>query len=521
MKVQLTNNTCWLLLLTCSSIAASSITFRDELPTSKPQFPVPQRPERDSSTHQQDYGQQWQVAQQPQYQQQQTNLQQQQQQQFSSPNPQYQQPSSQQQQFSPVYPQTSQVQPQSNVNQEQNRLAAVNSLVADLARGNTRFSLNMFKTLTDAIPNTDFMFSPFTVYSLLATLVEGATNPSATLNELLNVLEIPTNAMSSLGDIYDEIYKKLTIKTDTIELSVFQGIFHNHTHALQQQFRNVAESKYHTKVTEFQKGKSADQVLSTINEIVRTATNGNLQAAFRKSEIQSAPMLMLSAIHFKGQWANPFNRTHTKTETFYDEFGNPVGDVQMMFERAVVAYSPIKELESHVIQLPYGSQNRLGMIVILPRKNVSLSEVATKLAGYSLTEMFKVLDKSLKDFEDDEIEIHLPRFSTNTDLALNSILAQQGLRSIFSSDAELNRMNPNIFLSRLIHKAKIDVDEEGTVASAVTGGVFANKSSAPRFYANRPFLYLIVDRETNLILFCGQMRNQPHVNQRPNTARSG
>lgn len=117
-----------------------------------------------------------------------------------------------------------------------------------------------------------------------------------------------------------------------------------------------------------------------------------------------------------------------------------------------------------------------------------------------------------------------------------------GLQSIFSSDAELNRMNPDIFLSRLIHKAKIDVDEEGTVASAVTGkndhfpsnlisitstyffftgGVFANKSSAPRFYANRPFLYLIVDRETNLILFCGQMRNQAHVPRGPSNARLG
>lgn len=182
-------------------------------------------------------------------------------------------------------------------------------------------------------------------------------------------------------------------------------------------------------------------------------------------------MLMLSAIHFKGQWANPFNKTYTKTEQFYDEFGNSVGNVQMMFERAPVAYAPIKELESHVIQLPYGSQNRLGMVVILPRKNVSLTEVAEKLAGYSLTEMFKTLDKALKDFEDDEIEVHLPKFSTNTDLALNAILTKMGLRSIFSSDAELNRMNPDIFLSRLIHKAKIDVDEEGTVASAVTGKV--------------------------------------------------
>lgn len=59
------------------------------------------------------------------------------------------------------------------------------------------------------IPANDFMFSPYTVYSLLTTLVEGATEPSTTLNELLNVLEIPRNVQSSLGDIYNEIYNKL------------------------------------------------------------------------------------------------------------------------------------------------------------------------------------------------------------------------------------------------------------------------------------------------------------------------
>lgn len=75
----------------------------------------------------------------------------------------------------------------------------------------------------------------------------------------------------------------------------------------------------------------------------------------------------------------------------------------------------------------------------------------------------------------------------------------------------MDKINPNIYLSKMIHKAKIQVDEEGTVASGITAGVFANKSSAPRFYANRPFLYLIVDRVSELILFCGQLKNKPQL----------
>lgn len=173
--------------------------------------------------------------------------------------------------------------------------------------------------------------------------------------------------------------------------------------------------------------------ISQINAVVYQATNGNLRAAFARKDIQNSPLLMLGVIHFKGQWAFPFNKTYTKTEPFYDEFGQQTGNVEMMFERSPVAYAPIKELESHVIQLPYGKQGRLSMIIILPRKNVTLNVVASKLLQYNLTDMQRVLKKSLQDFEDDEIEIHLPKFSTNSDLVLNALLQKVSDKKIFES----------------------------------------------------------------------------------------
>lgn len=84
-----------------------------------------------------------------------------------------------------------------------------------------------------------------------------------------------------------------------------------------------------------------------------------------------------------------------------------------------------------------------------------------------------------------------------------------GIRSAFDSrtaDFSLMSRHP-LYLSRVMHKAKIEVDEEGTVASAATGGSFANKSTPPRFYANRPFMYLIIEKITNTVIFCGQVRN--------------
>jgi serine protease inhibitor len=82
-----------------------------------------------------------------------------------------------------------------------------------------------------------------------------------------------------------------------------------------------------------------------------------------------------------------------------------------------------------------------------------------------------------------------------------------GITDLFDSDsANLEKIveNKSLFVSSLIQKTKITVDEKGTVASAISAAVLANKSTPPRFYANRPFAYLIVDKETNMLLFCGQ-----------------
>lgn len=84
------------------------------------------------------------------------------------------------------------------------------------------------------------------------------------------------------------------------------------------------------------------------------------------------------------------------------------------------------------------------------------------------------------------------------------MIFQLGISDIFNEQsANLQGIAAGLYLSGMIHKSKIQVDEKGTVASAVTGGIFANKATPPRFYANRPFAYLIVDKTTKLVLFTG------------------
>lgn len=209
----------------------------------------------------------------------------------------------------------------------------------------------------------------------------------------------------------------------------------------------------------------------------------------------------------------PFNRSYTTEEQFFDEFGNLVGNVNMMFQRGPFSYTAIAELESHVLELPYGKEDRLSMIILLPRKQVHLTTVMERLSNYGIASMLAELRRADAEFEEDEVEVFVPRFSITADFTLNVILEQMGLSDIFDANrANLSRISKHsIYLSRIIHKAKIDVNEVGTVATAATGAIFANKATPPRFYANRPFAFLIIEKQSKTLLFGGQVRNPGKV----------
>lgn len=185
----------------------------------------------------------------------------------------------------------------------------------------------------------------------------------------------------------------------------------------------------------------------------------------------------------------------------------------MMFQRGPFAFTGITEIDSHVLELPYGVENRLSIIFLLPRKGVHLSVVMDKLPAYGIEKIITELRNTNEDYEEDEVEVFIPRFTITADFTLNVILEQMGLSDIFDAQkANLSKISKHsVYLSRLIHKSVIKVNEVGTVSAGATGAIFANKATPPRFYANRPFGFLIVERVTNTLLFCGQVRNPGKV----------
>lgn len=155
------------------------------------------------------------------------------------------------------------------------------------------------------------------------------------------------------------------------------------------------------------------------------------------------------------------------------------------------------------VRIPYGNGS-YTMTVMLPNEGISIDEMLKTMENADLTAW-------RQDAEQCIVDLKLPRFTTEADVTLNNVISELGAANIFNSNADFtNIAKTNMFVSEMFQKAKIEVSEEGTKAAAVTAAIMtmsALPTEEPKhvtFHANRPFVYMITEANTNAIFFMGQ-----------------
>lgn len=398
----------------------------------------------------------------------------------------------------------------------QNEIPATESPKSNLYKGSQQFALNFFKNVSnivDSDPNvttTNIIVSPLSVWSLLALITEGAAG--RTLSELLHVLNVQDQ--SEIRHNYKLLLDTINVNTSEVEISTSQFLFTDKNRPVSPDFERNIDRYYGEQLLEALDFSSSPEAIKDshdrINQVVSDATKGQITSAVHPTDVIQARMIILSVLFFKGEWTLPFNRTLTLPTPFYDENERMVGNIQMMYQKAVFPFAAFRELEAQIVELPYGNDRHLSMMLILPRKGVPLQTVIRRLADFNMDTIYQELKQAAIEYEDDEVEVYLPRFEITADYNLISTLQDMGIRDALNKDtANFNKISSDIFLGAVIQKCKIIVNEEGTTAAAITSAVFANKATPPRFYANRPFAFLIVDKRYDLILFMGQVKD-PH-----------
>ncbi|MDY6771295.1 MAG: serpin family protein [Candidatus Nanohaloarchaea archaeon] len=393
-------------------------------------------------------------------------------------------------------------QPQDDISPaEADRLAANVSPV--LVDGTNTFGYQLFSQLRATRNDTNTFISPFSIATALAMAYNGAAGQ--TRQEMAQVLNVGNLSRQTVNQEFDQLITALDHVSPEVELALANSLWlHSGLNEVSQSFIDRLEQSYDAGV--FRRDFRDPATVTAINDWVNRTTDGMIKQLIDKIK-PSEILFLLNAIHFKARWSSTFDREDTEQEPFTTPSGNVTVPMMHQNERfEVLARDKFK-----AIRLPYGGGDT-AMYVFLPDRNSSLNEFMDQLTPAQLqnyTDWF-----SQPWMKERAVELSMPRFKVEYGtVLLNDQLKALGMETAFDrARANLDDMLPReeAFISRVMHKAVIQVDEKGTEAAAATGVAVGNKSALltrNTFHVDRPFFFTIQDDRTDQILFMGTVTN--------------
>lgn len=259
------------------------------------------------------------------------------------------------------------------------------------------------------------------------------------------------------------------------------------------------------------------QTTDEINQWVSEKTNGKITQIITPDVINQMTTLILSnAIYFKGAWMNPFLDKNTKPEPFSLNSSKEIS-VEMMNNTKSYRYLECEEFK--ILEMPYRKEyNERGepisiadysMIVFLPDRESSLEQLENQLTNVMLESKIDELMHTPAV----TVEVKIPKFRIENTYNLNEILIAMGMKMPFFSNADFSKITgkKDLFISDVLHKTYIDLDEKGTEAAAVTAVIMARgafelpSEQVKTFHADRPFMYMIRENTTGSMIFVGKL----------------
>ena len=342
--------------------------------------------------------------------------------------------------------------------------------------------------------------SPLSVTYLMSMLANGADGE--TQQQILATLGWAGEGIQqpSLQDIND--YSRMLIektarldKAVTVEIANYVAV--NKEFKLNSKFQKSVERDYKAGVESL--NFTSPSTLKRINDWCNDRTHGMIPSIINELDPDAVSYLM-NAIYFNGTWKDKFSKEETKQEMFRG-YTRDIQYVDMMHRHGEYFYADGDGYSA--VSIPYGN-GAFRMTVILPTEGSFLRDVMASMDGGK----FQALQRSM---EKCNVDLKIPRFTTEEDLPLNDIISALGAPLIFSPQADFSQFaRGDFYVSKMFQKAKIEVSEEGTKAAAVTAAIMMMSAVRPEkkrnvvFHADSPFAYIISENSTGSIYFMGQ-----------------
>ena len=375
------------------------------------------------------------------------------------------------------------------------------------ANDNNAFTLNFFQSLNGKMKTRSIVCSPLSITYVLSMVNDGATG--TTEQELEQTLGFHKGGIQAVNDYCKNLIDNLPRVDEKVQLNIANAIFVNDKYQLKKLFQQDMANYYDAKAEALD--FSSPSTLDRINGWCDEKTRGMIPTILERVDPRTVSYL-LNAIYFKADWASMFEKNETREEVFT----TPDGETRVPLMHQNVYMNYLRNDQYAAVSIPYGNGQWM-MTVMLPEDGKITDDVISSLAASGWSTDF--LKNPLREARRYAVDLKLPRFETafDTDDAggLIELLKGMGIRRAFDGNsAEIPNMceNGNLYISMMKQKAKIKVNEEGSEAAAVTiAGVdftsaVADTQEPPKatFHANRPFVYVIHEQSSGVILFVGK-----------------
>jgi len=365
--------------------------------------------------------------------------------------------------------------------------------------GNTAFALDLYAKLRAQEGN--LFLSPYSISTALAMTYGGARGETEKQMAKALHFDLPQEqlhpAFAALEAGLAQVQQKGKVK-----LSIANSLWPQKGYAFLPDYLDLCKKHYGTTITQLDYATASEPARKIINDWVEDKTNKKITGLIAPGVLSALTrMVLVNAIYFKGNWDSPFKAQTTQKQPFHIS-GSKTVEAPLMHQTKEFGYSENDDLQ--VLELPY-ADNDLSMMVLLPRNADGLAALEAKLTAQNLTAWTGKLPRP-------KVEVFLPKFKMASQFSLNDRLAALGMVDAFGDKADFSGMNGkrDLYISAVIHKAFVDVNEEGTEAAAATAVVMRAmamrvEQPPPVFRADHPFLFLIREQQTGSILFMGRM----------------
>ncbi|XP_053565002.1 serpin I2 [Bombina bombina] len=368
----------------------------------------------------------------------------------------------------------------------------------------TEFAADLYKATRSLDKKDNIIFSPLGTSLILGMIKLGAKG--TTLNQIKQALKLQGNQESEEFSGLKKLLAVISEKNKEFTFNLANALYLQEGFQVKEQYLHSNKNffKSSVKLVNFQDSKASAE---TISAWVEKQTNGKIRNLFSSDDFGPLTKLVLvNAIYFKGEWKNKFHLEETNMQDFTVKKGLATSVPMMHLHLTTkLGYFSEKNVNYKVLELPYKDE-MFSLILTLPSENVDVEELEKMISA-------PLIKSWISDMSEETVELSLPRFKVEDKIDLKKLLFHLNITEIFNQNCDLSGITDshNIYISKVVQKISIEINEEGSEAAAASGMQAAAMSMTHHsFIADHPFLFFIRHNQSGSILFMGKVTN-PNV----------